>query len=186
MVGGGDRGWIEGGWFASERTLGMFLCVCLIANAVSRLQLCSKATGVEQIVGIFDLRGFQVPRNADFVFAAFMVRLTLGMFLCDAFDHRGLQVPRNADFVFAAFMVRMVVACEGSRLVMWLQRSAGTWGFVYAASMASVVDACGDSWGRKLPFSCLFLDASTDASLFLHRFQRGCCRYSSSCLSLSL
>ena len=27
----------------------------------------------EQIIGIFDLEGFSVPRNADFAFAAFMV-----------------------------------------------------------------------------------------------------------------
>ena len=29
--------------------------------------------GGEQLVGIFDLRGFSVTRNADFAFAAFMV-----------------------------------------------------------------------------------------------------------------
>ena len=157
------------------------LCVYLIDHAVSRLELESNAPGVEQIVGIFDLRGFQVPRNADFVFAAFMVRLlvgfgrqrtdgcsggdggwieggwfaserTLGMLLCDAFYLRGFQVPRNADFLFAAFIVRMVVACEGSRPVMWLQRSAGASGFAYAAPMACAVDACGDIWGRELRF----------------------------------
>lgn len=53
------------------------LCVYLIDDAVSRLELESNASGVEQIVGIFDLRGFQVPRYANFVFAAFMVRVVV-------------------------------------------------------------------------------------------------------------
>jgi len=60
------------------------LCVKLIDDAISRLPPPNSAAAGssssssaefsgEQIVGIFDLRGFQVPRNADFVFAKFMV-----------------------------------------------------------------------------------------------------------------
>jgi len=45
------------------------LCIHLIDGAVAQ----AVAGGGEQIVGIFDLRGFEVPRNADFAFAAFMV-----------------------------------------------------------------------------------------------------------------
>ncbi|KAG2449598.1 hypothetical protein HYH02_005131 [Chlamydomonas schloesseri] len=44
------------------------LAAYLIDTAISRLP-----PGGEQIVGIFDLRGFQFPANADFAFAAFMV-----------------------------------------------------------------------------------------------------------------
>lgn len=44
------------------------LACYLIDEAISRLP-----PGGEQIVGIFDLRGFQFPSNADFQFAAFMV-----------------------------------------------------------------------------------------------------------------
>lgn len=44
------------------------LCVHLIDEALSRLP-----DDGEQIVGIFDMRDFQVPQNADFAFARFMV-----------------------------------------------------------------------------------------------------------------
>jgi hypothetical protein len=40
----------------------------LIDAAISQIP-----AGGEQIVGIFDLRGFQFGSNADFAFAAFMV-----------------------------------------------------------------------------------------------------------------
>ncbi|KAG1673571.1 hypothetical protein FOA52_003871 [Chlamydomonas sp. UWO 241] len=55
------------------------LCVSIIDEAISRLPSGPGSRGGsagvhgEQIVGVFDLRGFQIPRNADFVFAAFMV-----------------------------------------------------------------------------------------------------------------
>ncbi|EFJ41850.1 hypothetical protein VOLCADRAFT_67793, partial [Volvox carteri f. nagariensis] len=44
------------------------LAAYLIDTAISRLP-----PGGEQIVGIFDLRGFQFAQNADFQFAAFMI-----------------------------------------------------------------------------------------------------------------
>ncbi|KXZ47547.1 hypothetical protein GPECTOR_34g706 [Gonium pectorale] len=44
------------------------LAAYLIDTAISRIP-----PGGEQIVGIFDLRGFQFAQNADFAFAAFMV-----------------------------------------------------------------------------------------------------------------
>ena len=44
------------------------LCVHLIDTALEKLP-----PGREQIVGIFDLRDFGVPQNADFAFARFMV-----------------------------------------------------------------------------------------------------------------
>ncbi|KAL6761132.1 CRAL-TRIO domain-containing protein [Haematococcus lacustris] len=45
------------------------LAVFLIDQAIAQAQ----AAGGEQILGIFDLRDFQVPRNSDFLFARFMV-----------------------------------------------------------------------------------------------------------------
>jgi hypothetical protein len=68
------------------------LCVHLIDQAISSLRrdnLASSTTspdngpphppggdggkGGEQIVGVFDLKGFSVTRNADFAFALFMI-----------------------------------------------------------------------------------------------------------------
>lgn len=90
----------------------------LIDNAVNQ----SVAAGGEQIVGIFDLRGFQVrPGLHDVVLGVppwtlSMVALWLWWAkLSTSMKHLPsaktlkppwLQVPRNADFVFAAFMVR--------------------------------------------------------------------------------
>ncbi|GFH29899.1 CRAL-TRIO domain-containing protein [Haematococcus lacustris] len=45
------------------------LAVFLIDQAIAQAQ----SAGGEQILGIFDLRDFQVPRNSDFLFARFMV-----------------------------------------------------------------------------------------------------------------
>lgn len=64
------------------------LCVHIIDSAIARLEDGASTSGSgseadsgredkgvrgEQLVGIFDLDGFSVPRNADFAFAAFMV-----------------------------------------------------------------------------------------------------------------
>ena len=57
------------------------LLVHLIDKAIAQLESSddpstsssSSGGGGEQLVGIFDLRGFSVTRNADFAFAAFMV-----------------------------------------------------------------------------------------------------------------
>ena len=58
------------------------LLVHLIDKAIAQLESSDDPStssssmnggGGEQLVGIFDLRGFSVTRNADFAFAAFMV-----------------------------------------------------------------------------------------------------------------